>query len=81
MVNRDGTGREMSPIGKMLVLLGLVLVVTGLCLPFLGRIPGLGRLPGDILVKKGSWMFYAPLATCLLVSILLSILLSLFWRR
>ena len=44
------------------------------------RIPGLGRLPGDIVYRKGNFTFYFPLVTCLLLSVILSLLLSLFRR-
>ena len=51
------------------------MLLAGLAWPWLGRI-GLGRLPGDILVQRGSTTFYFPLVTCLLISIVLS---GLFW--
>ena len=75
----------MIPLGKMLlgfgavmVLLGVVLLVAG---NFSGRLPWLGRLPGDIHIQRGNWSLYFPLATCLVVSIVLTLLFSLFGRR
>jgi hypothetical protein len=62
-----------------LVLLGLAIVLVGLLWPWLGRL-GLGRLPGDILVQRGNFTFYAPVATGLLVSVVLSLILWLFNR-
>jgi hypothetical protein len=64
--------------GLVMVLLGLALLVAG---NLSGKVPWLGRLPGDIYIQRGSWTFYFPLATCLLVSILLTLLFSLFGRR
>jgi len=73
------------PLGKMLLLFGLVMVLLGLVLlvagHFSGKVPWLGRLPGDIYIERGSWTFYFPLATCLIVSVVLTLLFSLFSRR
>lgn len=70
----------MNDFGKLLVVLGLLLTVVGalLCTD-LGR-NWLGRLPGDIHFTRGNFGFYFPLATCLLVSVLLTLLLWLFKR-
>ena len=62
-------------MSRYLILLGLALLALGLLWPVLSRL-GLGRLPGDILVQRGSFSFYFPLATCILVSVLLSVA---FW--
>jgi hypothetical protein len=62
-------------IQRFLIGLGLVVLFAGLAWPWLGRI-GLGRLPGDILIQRDGTTFYFPLATCLLISIVLS---GLFW--
>jgi hypothetical protein len=64
--------------GLLMVLLGLVLVVAG---HFSGKVPWLGRLPGDIHIQRGNWTFYFPLATCLAISVVLTLLFSLFGRR
>jgi DUF2905 family protein len=66
-------------MGRTLVLLGLVLIAAGLLWPLLGRL-GLGRLPGDIVIQRGNFTFYAPLDTGLLVSIVLTLLLWLLHR-
>jgi membrane protein implicated in regulation of membrane protease activity len=68
-------------IGKLLIIVGGFIVVVGLVL-FLGvRIPFLGRLPGDISVDRGNVHFYFPIVTCLLLSLVLTLLLNLFFRR
>ncbi|HMH78334.1 MAG TPA: DUF2905 domain-containing protein [Candidatus Udaeobacter sp.] len=64
--------------GLLMVLLGLVLLVAG---HFSGKVPWLGRLPGDIYIQRGTWTFYFPLATCLIISVVLTLLFSLFSRR
>jgi hypothetical protein len=71
----------MSDLGKMLIVLGVVLVVGGAVLILLGRtgLP-LGKLPGDILYRGKNTTFYFPLATSILLSIVLSLLLYLFGR-
>lgn len=66
----------MGPLGRMLIIAGLVLVAAGLLLSLAPRVPWLGRLPGDIMIKKEGFSFYMPLTTSLLVSALLSLL---FW--
>ncbi len=68
-------------LGRLLIGLGLLVALVGVGLLFAGRIPWLGRLPGDILVRRGPVTFYFPLATSILVSVVLSVLLALFWRR
>ena len=64
--------------GKILILMGLVLVGVGVLFSVGGHIPWLGRLPGDIVVKKENFSFYFPLATCMVVSVVLSLILILF---
>jgi Protein of unknown function (DUF2905) len=74
----------MSELGRVLIILGVVLVVTGLMLTLFGRwnLP-LGRLPGDIVVRGKNSTFYFPLATSVVVSVVLSIVMYLVgrWRR
>jgi len=70
----------MSDMGKWLIILGLMVVAVGVIISFAPRIPWLGRLPGDILVKKENFTFYFPLATSILLSVILSLILW-FLRR
>ena len=70
----------MNDLGKLLFILGIVLVVLGAVIWKTGGLGGLGRLPGDITVHKGSSTFYFPIVTCLLLSAVLS-LLAWFFRR
>lgn len=68
------------PLGKTLILIGLVLVAAGVFFTFGGKIPFLGRLPGDIRIQRDNFSFYFPLTSSILVSILLSLILWLFRR-
>jgi len=68
-------------IGKVLILFGIVLIVLGLIFSAAGKIPWLGRLPGDIYVQKKNLTFYFPITTSILVSILLTIIFSLLRKR
>jgi hypothetical protein len=71
----------MTDIGKTLIVLGLLIALVGVILTFMGRVPWLGRLPGDIYVQRGNWSFYFPLATSLVLSLALSLLFYLLGRR
>ncbi|MFA5062744.1 MAG: DUF2905 domain-containing protein [Candidatus Omnitrophota bacterium] len=71
----------MQDIAKILILFGILLVAVGMFLFFLPKIPFLGRLPGDIYIQKKNFSFYFPLATSILISIALSLLMWLFSRK
>lgn len=66
-------------MSRTLIIIGLTLVAAGLLWPWLSRL-GLGRLPGDIFIERENFTFYAPLATGLLLSIVLSLILWLIGR-
>lgn len=70
----------MAGPGKILIYLGLLLVVAGLVLSFSGKLPWLGRLPGDISITREHFSFYFPLTTCVIISIIVSLVLY-FFRR
>lgn len=67
-------------IGKLLIIVGLALVGAGVLVTFAGKIPFLGKLPGDIRIEKDNFSFYFPLASCLIISVIVSFLLWLFRR-
>ena len=75
----------MAGFGRMLMILGVVLVAVGGVLWLGGvvgaKVPFLGRLPGDIHVERGNWSFYFPLTTSILLSIVLTLVLALLSRR
>lgn len=68
-------------MAKMLVFAGMILVLIGGLLLLAGKIPGIGKLPGDIFVQRGNFTFYFPVVTSIVLSILLTLLLNLFFRR
>jgi hypothetical protein len=65
----------MAPFGKSLILFGALLVGVGLLLTFFDKIPFLGKLPGDIHIRKGNFQFYFPVATSILLSLLATLVL------
>jgi hypothetical protein len=68
-------------VGRLLLTVGILLVIVGLVTTFLGKIPGLGKLPGDFYIKRGNFTFYFPLATSIILSLLLSLVINLIMRR
>jgi hypothetical protein len=68
-------------IGKFLILLGLIVSAIGGLLLLSGKIPWLGRLPGDILIQKKNFTFYFPLATSIFISIILTLLFWILGKR
>ncbi|HUJ90084.1 MAG TPA: DUF2905 domain-containing protein [Syntrophorhabdales bacterium] len=68
----------MPGIGRTLVILGVLLVIVGLGFTFADKIPYVGRLPGDIYIKREKFSFYFPLTTSIIISIILTILFSIF---
>ena len=70
----------MGDIAKIIILLGVFLVVIGVILLFIGKVPFLGKLPGDILIKKEHFTFYFPLTTSIIISILISLILYLIGK-
>jgi hypothetical protein len=70
-----------TDVGKLLIVVGLAIALVGGALLLIGRIPGLGRLPGDISFQRGPWTFYFPLATCLLLSVVLTLIFWVIGRR
>ena len=70
----------MSELGRTLVFFGLILVIVGVVLSFAGKLPWLGNLPGDITIQRERFSFYFPITTCILISVLISLVLY-FFRR
>lgn len=71
-------GPGFQPLRTLLITLGATLLLCGLLWPLLSRY--LGRLPGDFVVRRGGWTIAFPIVTCLLMSLLLSLLLWIFRR-
>ncbi len=70
----------MGNMAKILIILGIVLVVIGVAMLFIQKIPFLGKLPGDVLIKKEHFTFYFPLTTSIIISILISLILYLIGK-
>ena len=70
-----------SDLGKLLIFLGGILVIVGVALILSGKIPWLGRLPGDIYIQRRNFTVFFPLTTSILLSVVLSLLFYLFFRR
>lgn len=68
-------------MGRFLIVVGLLIVVLGVFLQFGEKIFNRGRLPGDILIRRGNFTFYFPLGTCILLSIILSLVMAFLTRR
>jgi hypothetical protein len=69
-----------TEFGKFILIIGVILVLAGIVLMSNISIPWLGRLPGDIHIKRDNFSFYFPLTTCILISLLLT-LISYFFRK
>ena len=69
-----------TDIGRILIIVGVVFLGLGLLLSLAGKAPFIGRLPGDIYIKREGFVFYFPLATSILISVILSLLFALFRR-
>ncbi len=68
-------------MGRLLIIIGIVCAAVGALFLLSGKVPWLGRLPGDIIIQKKNFTFYFPLATSILVSIIFTLLLWFFGRR
>ena len=72
---------DFSGIGRILIVIGLLIAAVGLVLSFAGKIPWLGRLPGDFFFRGKGFSFYFPLTTSILISVILTLILWLINRR
>ena len=67
-------------LGRALIVFGVIVALAGVLVLFAGKIPFLGKLPGDIVVRKGGFTLYAPIMTGIILSLLLTLALNL-WAR
>lgn len=70
----------MTELAKIIIILGIVLIIAGLIMLFIQKSPFLGKLPGDIIIKKENFTFYFPLATSVIISIIVSLILYLIGK-
>ena len=73
-------GSPWHEMGRALLLLGAIALLAGVVLLFADRIPWLGRLPGDLVIRRGRVTVWFPIVTCIVLSVLLTLLLRLFRR-
>jgi Protein of unknown function (DUF2905) len=74
----------MIDVGRLLIILGFIIVALGIAILLAGHLPFIGHLPGDILIRRGGGSFYFPIVTCLLLSVALTVVLNvltLIFRR
>jgi hypothetical protein len=73
--------QELNQIGKILIFLGAFFLLLGLGFLFFGKVPWIGKLPGDIVIEKKNFTFYFPITTGILFSLLLSLILWIMSRK
>lgn len=71
----------MEHLGKILIVFGLLIAILGVGMLLIGKLPYIGKLPGDIVIKKDNFTFYFPLASSILISVILSLVLWLFSKK
>jgi len=69
-----------APLGKTLIILGLSIATVGALVWAFASLPWVGKLPGDLYIRRGNFSFYFPLATCILLSLIVSVLFTLLRR-
>lgn len=69
---------EFQSLGKLLIIVGIVIIIVGVFFLFGDKIPFIGKLPGDIIIKKKNFTFYFPIVTSILLSIIVSLIIYLF---
>jgi len=72
---------NIAEVGKIIIILGAILIALGVLLPYIVKVDFFGKLPGDIKIEKENFRFYFPIATCVVLSILLTLLGNLFFRK
>ncbi len=71
---------DFSSLGKLFLLFAVIFGVVGLLLVIMGNVPFLGKLPGDLVIRRGGVTFFFPIVTCIVLSIVLTVLINLiFW--
>ncbi|MXW22319.1 MAG: DUF2905 domain-containing protein [Candidatus Dadabacteria bacterium] len=72
---------NVSEAARIIIILGAVLIALGVMLPYAAKLDFFGKLPGDIKIEKENFSFYFPIVTCIVLSILLTLLGNLFFRK
>jgi hypothetical protein len=74
-------GLDLNHLGKMLIYMGGILLLIGLAMLLLGKLPYIGRIPGDIVIRRTGFVLYIPLGSMIIISLLLTLIFSVFRRR
>ena len=72
---------NVSEAARIIIILGAALIALGVILPYAAKLDFFGKLPGDIRIRRENFSFYFPVATCIVLSILLTLLGNLFFRK
>jgi len=72
---------NVSEVARIIIILGAALIALGVILPYVAKLDFFGKLPGDIKIERGDFNLYFPIATCIVLSILLTLLGNLFFRK
>ncbi|MBN1871899.1 MAG: DUF2905 domain-containing protein [Candidatus Omnitrophica bacterium] len=72
---------DLNYVAKIIIFIGILITLSGLVILIAGKVPWLGKLPGDILIKNENFSFYFPLTTCILLSIFLTLIVYFLTRR
>lgn len=72
---------NVTEAGRIIIILGVILIALGVLLPYVAKLDFFGKLPGDIKIERENFSFYFPVATCIVLSVLLTLLAKLFFRK
>lgn len=72
---------NVTEAGRIIIILGVILIALGALLPYVAKLDFFGKLPGDIKIERENFSFYFPVATCIVLSVLLTLLARLFFRK
>ena len=72
---------DLSSLARILIIIGCAFIFVGAAVWIFAKVPFLGRLPGDIVIERKTWSLYFPITTCILISIILTLIMWLFGRR
>ncbi|MCY4378615.1 MAG: DUF2905 domain-containing protein [Candidatus Dadabacteria bacterium] len=72
---------NVNEVARIIIILGAALIALGVILPYVAKLDFFGKLPGDIKIERGNFNLYFPIATCIVLSILLTLLGNLFFRK
>ncbi len=72
---------NLTEAGRIIIILGVILIALGFLLPYLAKLDFFGKLPGDVRIRGENFSFYFPVATCIVLSVILTLVLRLFFKR